>query len=45
MKSDEESCLEARMNGYLAKPISAARLNEMIEKVVPVTPRPAPATR
>ena len=35
MKSDEERCLEAKMNGYLSKPISAARLKEMIEKVVP----------
>ncbi|MGD0014116.1 MAG: response regulator [Bryobacteraceae bacterium] len=34
MKSDEERCLQARMNGYLTKPISAARLNEMIERVV-----------
>ncbi len=34
-KSDEERCLEARMNGHLSKPISAARLKEMIEKVVP----------
>jgi len=35
MKSDEERCLEARMNGYLSKPISAARLSDMIGKLVP----------
>ena len=34
MKSDEERCLEAKMSGYLSKPISAARLKEMIERVV-----------
>ena len=38
MKSDEELCLQATMNGYLSKPISAARLNEMIERVV-LTPQ------
>jgi CheY-like chemotaxis protein len=38
MKSDEERCLQAKMNGYLSKPITAARLNEMIERVV-LTPQ------
>jgi signal transduction histidine kinase/CheY-like chemotaxis protein len=34
MKSDEERCHQAGMNGYLSKPISAARLNELIERLV-----------
>jgi CheY-like chemotaxis protein len=38
MKSDEERCLKATMNGYLSKPITAGRLNEMIDRVV-LTPQ------
>ncbi len=35
MKGDREHCLEAGMDGYLAKPIDAHRLYEAIDKVVP----------
>jgi CheY-like chemotaxis protein len=35
MKSDEEACLDAGMNDYLAKPISAAGLAAMVKKWLP----------
>ncbi|MDD2716657.1 MAG: PAS domain S-box protein [Candidatus Wallbacteria bacterium] len=33
-KSDEDKCLVAGMNGYLAKPVSQAKLAETIEKIM-----------
>jgi PAS domain S-box-containing protein len=35
MKSDEEQCLSSGMDGYVAKPISGARLAEAIQKALP----------
>ena len=34
MKGDRERCLEAGMDGYVTKPLSAARLFETIESVM-----------
>jgi signal transduction histidine kinase/DNA-binding response OmpR family regulator len=35
MKGDEDRCLAAGMNGYVSKPVSAARLREAITAVLP----------
>jgi CheY-like chemotaxis protein len=34
MKGDDDRCLAVGMNGYVSKPVSAARLNEAIEAAV-----------
>jgi two-component system sensor histidine kinase/response regulator len=34
MKGDEEKCLEAGMDGYIPKPISAQRLYDVIEEMI-----------
>ncbi len=36
MRGDRERCLEAGMNGYIAKPIKAAELRSVIEDVLPL---------
>jgi two-component system, sensor histidine kinase and response regulator len=33
MKGDEDRCLASGMDGYVSKPISAARLREAIDRV------------
>jgi HPt (histidine-containing phosphotransfer) domain-containing protein len=38
MKGDRERCLAAGMDGYIAKPIQAHELLEVIERVVPAPP-------
>jgi PAS domain S-box-containing protein len=43
MKGDRERCLEAGMDGYVAKPIQAQELWRAVEGVLPPTPRAAPA--
>jgi CheY-like chemotaxis protein len=35
MKTDEQQCIEAGMDGYLSKPIRGADLFEMIERLAP----------
>jgi signal transduction histidine kinase/AmiR/NasT family two-component response regulator/HPt (histidine-containing phosphotransfer) domain-containing protein len=35
MKGDHERCLEAGMDGYVSKPVQAAKLYEEIERVIP----------
>ncbi len=34
MKGDRENCIKAGMDGYISKPISHAKLNEIIKKLV-----------
>jgi CheY-like chemotaxis protein len=41
MKGDRERCLEAGMDGYVAKPIQAGELFHVIERTVPAEPAPA----
>ena len=36
MRGDRERCLEAGMNGYIAKPIRAAELREVIDQALPL---------
>jgi two-component system, sensor histidine kinase and response regulator len=49
MKGDEESCLQAGMDGYVSKPIQADRMMEVIARVTGgsrdanVATEPAPA--
>jgi PAS domain S-box-containing protein len=46
MKGDREKCLEAGMDGYIAKPIQAAELYNALEALVPAaaeSPAPTPA--
>src|SRR5690606_29501650 len=48
MKGDRERCLEAGMDGYIAKPINRRELIELVEGVAPQRmerPAPAPARR
>ena len=35
MKGDRERCLESGMDAYLAKPIEAADLRDVIERLIP----------
>jgi PAS domain S-box-containing protein len=43
MKGDRERCLEAGMDGYVAKPIQAQELWQAVEGVLPSTVHAAPA--
>ncbi len=40
MRGDRERCLEAGMDGYLAKPIHSRTLYETVEAITPTTPPP-----
>jgi CheY-like chemotaxis protein len=41
MKGDRERCLLAGMDDYVAKPVQAAELFELIDRIVPAAPDPA----
>jgi signal transduction histidine kinase/CheY-like chemotaxis protein/tetratricopeptide (TPR) repeat protein len=41
MRGDRERCLEAGMDGYLAKPIHSRALYEAVEAIAPTTPPPS----
>ncbi len=41
LKGDRERCLEAGMNDYLSKPVTALALNEVLEKVLTTEPSAA----
>ncbi len=43
MKDDEEKCLDAGMDGYVAKPIIQAQLFSTLVELIPPGDRPAPA--
>jgi len=45
MKGDRDRCLAAGMDGYLAKPISAAELFKAVGALVPVSQKPKAAAR
>ncbi len=40
MKGDRERCLQAGMDGYVAKPIQARELFQAIAELLPVSPSP-----
>ena len=40
MKGDRERCLEAGMDGYVAKPVQARELFEAVERAVPTERAP-----
>jgi signal transduction histidine kinase/FixJ family two-component response regulator len=44
MRGEEERCLEAGMDGYIAKPVTIARLSMVLQRWVAVAPPSAPAT-
>lgn len=41
MKGDKESCLEAGMDGYLAKPVTRNEIEQMIANISSVQPEPS----
>ena len=41
MKGDDERCLAAGMDGYVAKPIDAKKLVEVIENLLPLSAQAA----
>jgi CheY-like chemotaxis protein len=43
MKGDRERCLGAGMDGYLAKPIRAQELDELLEKYITLRVAGSPA--
>ena len=48
MKGDRERCLDGGMDGYLAKPIRASELDEVLEQIesgLAPTPQPEEARR
>ena len=44
MKGDRQRCIDAGMNDYIAKPIRADALNEIINRWAPDSSRPAPCS-